>query len=237
MSRSFSGNYNSIKQEEYDNKSSEEIHSFDVVLSLEEIELVRDDGESNRSSKVGSEFMIDYSNEFVTHESRDELIWWARDVRRINGLVIVVKKSDVSGTHRKKPRLTLACERSGYYRDTRKNTRPKGKKLKLTGTKKCDCPFLLKAIKLDTNDDWTLIVICGVHNHPVAVCLEGHSYSGRLSHEETSLLVDMSKSMVRASEILVTLKQHNSENVSTMKTIYNAHQRHKVFEKVGRSEM
>ncbi|CAL5330385.1 unnamed protein product [Camellia sinensis] len=93
------GNYNSIKREEYDNKSSEEIHSLDVVLSSEEIGLVKDDGESNRSNKVGSEFIIDYSNEFMTHEifkSRDELIRWAHDVGRRNGLVIVVKKSDAA---------------------------------------------------------------------------------------------------------------------------------------------
>ena len=66
-----------------------------------------------------------------------------------------MKKSGAGGTHRKKPRLTFACERSGCYRDTRKNIRPKEKKLKLTSTKKCDCSFLLKAKKLDTNDDWT----------------------------------------------------------------------------------
>ena len=152
-------------------------------------------------------------------------------------MVIVVKKPYMGGTHRKKPRLTLTCEWSGCYRDTRKNIRPKEKKLKLTGTKKCDSSFLLKAKKLDTNDDWTLIVICGMHNHPAAVCLEGHSYARRLSHKETSLLVDMSNSNVQPRELLVTLKQRNSENVSTMKTIYNARQRHKVFEKAWRSEM
>ncbi|XP_028062840.1 uncharacterized protein LOC114266157 [Camellia sinensis] len=67
--------------------------------------------------------------------------------------------------------------------------------------------------------------------------LEGHSYVGRLSHEETSLLVDMSKSMVRSSEILVTLKQHDDANASTMKTMYNAHHRYKVAEKARRSQM
>ncbi|XP_028097183.1 uncharacterized protein LOC114297035 [Camellia sinensis] len=69
--------------------------------------------------------------------------------------------------------------------------------------------------KLATNDDWILIVVCGVHNHPAAEYLEGHSYAGRLSYEETSLLVDMSKSM----------------------TIYNARHRYKVAEKAGRSQM
>ncbi|XP_028100558.1 uncharacterized protein LOC114299930 [Camellia sinensis] len=60
---------------------------------------------------------------------------------------------------------------------------------------------------------------------------------GRLYEEETSLLVDMSKSMVRPKEILVTLKQNDALNVTTMKTIYNAHHRNNVIEKAGRSQM
>ncbi|KAL7233194.1 hypothetical protein ACSBR1_016928 [Camellia fascicularis] len=119
--------------EEEDNNSSE----TDVPLG----------DASTRGSKVDSELVMDYSNEFVTHE-----------------------KSDGGGIRGRKPRLSLACERSGSYRDTRKNSRPKTKKARLTEY------------------------------------LEGHSYAGRLSREETSLLVDMSKSMVRPSEILVTLK-------------------------------
>ena len=95
----------------------------------------------------------------------------------------------------------------------------------------------MKCKKLATNDDWSLIVVCGVHTHPAADYLEGHSYAGRLSHEETSLLVNMSKSMVRLSEILVTLKQRDDANASTMKTIYNARHRYKVAEKAGRSQM
>ncbi|KAL7228955.1 hypothetical protein ACSBR2_007619 [Camellia fascicularis] len=91
--------------------------------------------------------------------------------------------------------------------------------------------------KLATNDDWILMVVCGVYNLPVAEYLEGHSYARRLSHEETSLLVDMSKSMVQPSEILVTLKQRDDANASIIKTIYNAHHRYKVAEKVRRSQM
>ncbi|XP_028081087.1 uncharacterized protein LOC114282577 [Camellia sinensis] len=47
----------------------------------------------------------------------------------------------------------------------------------------------------------------------------------------------MSKSMVRPSEILVTLKQRDDANASTMKTIYNARHRYKVAENAGRSQM
>ncbi|XP_034218932.1 uncharacterized protein LOC117630298 [Prunus dulcis] len=45
---------------------------------------------------------------------------------------------------------------------------------------------------------------------------------GRLSEEENALLVDMSKSLVKSRDILVTLKDRDAMNVSTMKTIYNA---------------
>ncbi|XP_028126176.1 protein FAR-RED ELONGATED HYPOCOTYL 3-like [Camellia sinensis] len=184
--------------------------------------------EDNNSSETGVPLIF---------KSRDELIRWARQVRRRNGFVIVVQKSDGGGIRDRKPRLCLACERSGSYRNTQKNSRPRKKKARLIGTKKCECPFLLKGKKLATNDDWILIVVCGVHNHPAAEYFEGHSYAGRLSHEETSLLVDMSKSMVRPSEILVILKQRDDANASTMKTIYNACHRYKVAEKAGRSQM
>ncbi|KAL7246182.1 hypothetical protein ACSBR2_001335 [Camellia fascicularis] len=64
-------------------------------------------------------------------------------------------------------------------------------------------------------------VACGMHNYAPAKHFEGHSFARRLFEEETSLLVDMSKSMVRPKEILVTLKQKDALNVTTMKTIYD----------------
>ena len=77
-----------------------------------------------------------------------------------------------------------------------------------------------------------LEVICGVHNHVPAEYFEGHSYVGRLSHTETSLLVDLSKSMVRPKDMLSTLKKRDPTNTTTMKAIYNARQKHRVIEKL-----
>ena len=55
---------------------------------------------------------------------------WARDTGKRNGLVIVTVTSD-NGVNGRTPRLTLGCERSGYYRDRRKNkdksVQPKGR--------------------------------------------------------------------------------------------------------------
>ena len=98
----------------------------------------------------------------------------------------------------------FGCERSGTHKRT--SIKKKGLKTSANGTKKCGCPFALRMRKLDTVDDWMLMVICGVYNHLNVEHLEGHSFAGRLSMYETSLLVDMSKSLVRPKDILSTLK-------------------------------
>lgn len=154
-------------------------------------------------------------------------------------MVIIITRSD-KGEDGKKARITLGCERSGTYRHAsllqiEDNT--VNKKRRLTGTKKCGCPFLLRGIKLPIDDEWMLQVDCGVHNHPAADNLEGHSYAGRLSQEESLLLMDMSRSLVRPKEILHAIKQKNADNKTTMKTIYNVRQRSRVIEKAGRSQM
>ena len=113
----------------------------------------------------------------------------------------------------------FGCERSGTHRGT--SIKKKGLKTRACGTKKCGCPFALRGRKLDTADDWMLIVICEVHNHPVVEHLEGHSYTGRLFKDKTSLLVDVSKSLVRPKDILSILKQRDVLNITIMKTIYN----------------
>ena len=128
--------------------------------------------------------------------SRDALIGWVRDIGKRNGLVIVTLTSD-NGAGGRAPRLKLGWERGGKYRDRRKNKEkplPEGKG-RQTGTKKCECPFLLKGLR--RGDGWVIEVSCGVHNHPAANSMEGHSFAGRLSTKETDLLLDMSKSLVK----------------------------------------
>ena len=86
-------------------------------------------------------------------------------------------------------------------------------------------PFALKDPKLTTDDDWMVTMICGVHNHPNAQHLEGHLYAGRLSEEESIVLIDMWKSLVKSRNILHTLMRRDVNNTITMKSIYNT--RHK----------
>ena len=153
-------------------------------------------------------------------------------------MVIVIRKSDKGGLRGSRPRLLFGCERGGHHKTTSKVTySDPEKRARMTGTKKCGCPFALKGQKLTNNDDWSLKVICAIHNHPAADTLEGHAYAGRLSVEENLLLVDMSKSLVRPKNILTTLKQRDPQNVTIMKTIYNTRHRYRVRERAGRSQM
>ena len=83
---------------------------------------------------------------FQIYKSRDELVEWARARGKANGFVIVIKMSDV-GVNGRKPRITLACERSGYFRPSKKVNDKNVKKREATGSKKCRCPFELKGKK------------------------------------------------------------------------------------------
>ncbi|XP_058216724.1 PKS-NRPS hybrid synthetase cheA-like [Rhododendron vialii] len=135
--------------------------------------------------------------------------------------------------------MRFSCERSGKYRSFVKKVDGKEvavkKRVRSTGTKKCECPFELKAVK--GNDGWTVSVHNGTHNHPPAVYLEGHSYAGRLSAEQTSTVVDLSVALVKPREILTHLKVQDPENVTSIKTVYNVQQKYRVIEKAGKSQM
>ena len=65
-------------------------------------------------------------------------------------------------------------------------------------------------------------LICAIHNHELVKLLVGHPYVGRLIKDEKTIIVDMTKSMVKSRNILLMLKEHNVNSCTTMKQIYNA---------------
>ena len=103
--------------------------------------------------------------------------------------------------------------------------------------KKCSCQFTLKGRKLATDDKGMVIVVCGVHNYPKALHLNGHSFAGRFFEEEENFLIDMSKSLVKSRNILRTLQERDVHDTTTMKSIYNARAKFKVTEMGGQSQM
>ncbi|XP_038711745.1 uncharacterized protein LOC120005936 [Tripterygium wilfordii] len=103
--------------------------------------------------------------------SRKSLIEWVQNTGRNLGFVIVIKRSEIGGFGRRH-KFLLKCDRGGTYNSKKTSTR-------LTGTKKRDCPFRAKGMKLNTYDDWMVRVLCGVHNHFAALYIEDHSYVGK----------------------------------------------------------
>ncbi|XP_028110735.1 uncharacterized protein LOC114309228 [Camellia sinensis] len=194
---------------------------------MEELQTYGSSNSSNGDSKISDEKIFD---------NKDELLTLVHDIGRINDFKIIIRMLDYGGG-RKRPKIYLTCERSGKYRVCKKLKDGSKDLLRQTGMKKCECPFDLRAYKSKTNDEWTLNVVCKLHNHLAVKHLQGHSYARRLSTNEKSLLVNMSKSLERPKEILITLKQRDALNMSTMKTVYNVRNRCRVLQKAGRFQM
>ena len=51
-----------------------------------------------------------------------------------------------------------------------------------------DYPFKLYGIKLATDDEWGVKVVCGYHNHMPAKQLKSHSFASQLSKKEITIM-------------------------------------------------
>ena len=52
--------------------------------------------------------------------------------------------------------------------------------------------------------------------------LVGHPYAGQLTKDKKIIIADMTRSMVKPRNILLTLKEHNANSYTTIKQIYKA---------------
>ncbi|KAJ1443279.1 PKS-NRPS hybrid synthetase [Sesbania bispinosa] len=75
--------------------------------------------------------------------------------------------------------------------------------------------FVVVIVRSDAggNGRKTTLVLGCERSGKVAENLEGHVYAGRLNVDELSLVNDMTKNMVKPRNILLTLKEHNKDNV------------------------
>jgi len=92
----------------------------------------------------------------------------------------------------------------------------------MTSTKKCGCPFKLRAKPVLRGEGWMVNLICETHNYALAKLFTRHPYVGWLTEDEKIIISDMTKSMVKPKNIFLTLKEHNANNYTTMKQVYNA---------------
>ena len=80
-------------------------------------------------------------------------------------------------------------------------------------------------------------LICETHNHAFAKSFTEYPYVGRLTKDEKIIIGDMTKSMVKPKNILLTLKQHSTNNCTTMKQVYNVRYAYRFSIKGSNSEM
>ncbi|KAH1226202.1 PKS-NRPS hybrid synthetase [Glycine max] len=175
----------------------------------------------NAESCGANEPPVDCSDAFKTSqmfECREDVLRWAQSVAHENGFVAVILRSDTNtGSRGRTTFVLIGCERSGEYKCKKKEFIRRD-----TGTRKCGCPFKLRCKPVVGGEGWMVKLICGVHNHELAKSLVRHPYAGRLTKAEKTLIADMTKSMVKPRNILLTLKEHNVNSCTTIKQIYNA---------------
>ncbi|KAL5131837.1 hypothetical protein HKD37_12G034639 [Glycine soja] len=68
----------------------------------------------------------------------------------------------------------------------------------------------LRAKPVVGGEGWMMNLTCGSHNNELAKSLVGYPYAGRLTKDEKIIVADMTKSMVKPRNILLTLKEHNN---------------------------
>ncbi|KAL5126092.1 putative protein FAR1-RELATED SEQUENCE 10 [Glycine soja] len=172
---------------------------YDFAMSQE----VHMDYDYDNQEECGvNEPHVDCSNAFNTSQvfaTRDDVFQWARTIAHENGFVAVIMRSDTE---------SVAEEENSLQ--------------KKPGSRKCGCPFRLRGKPVHGGEGWMVKLICGIHNHELAKSLVGHPYVGRLTKEEKKIIADMTKSMVKVKNILLTLKEHNADSCTTIKQIYNA---------------
>ncbi|KAL5159648.1 hypothetical protein HKD37_15G043935 [Glycine soja] len=180
---------------------------YDSIMS-EEIHM----NEQNEDEAGVNEEHDDCSNAFNTSQvfaTQDDVLQWARFVAYEIGFVAVIMRSNTNiGMRVRTSFVLIGCEKKC------------GCPFELH--RKCRCPFKLRRKPMVGGQGWMVKLMCGRHNHEMTKSLVGHSYAGRLTKDEKTIIADMTKSMVKPRNILLTLKEQIANSCTTIKQIYNA---------------
>ncbi|KAH1227693.1 hypothetical protein GmHk_10G027866 [Glycine max] len=135
-----------------------------------------------------------------------------------NEFLVVIKRSNTqTGSRGRSSFVLIGCEKSGQYRCRKKKFVRRD-----TRSRKCGCPFKLRGKSVIGGQGWMVKLVCEIHNHELAKSLVRYPYTGRLTKDGKTIIAYMTKSMVKPRNILLTLKEHNTNSCTTIKHIYNA---------------
>ncbi|XP_056688707.1 uncharacterized protein [Spinacia oleracea] len=149
------------------------------------------------------------------------------------GVVIITSRGG-AGNGSGEAYVWLGCERSLPYR--RNNPSVQVNTKRNTGSKRCECPFRLNGKEM-VGVTWRLFVVDGNHNHDFPAYNVGRSIMSRLTKDEENKTREMTRAHVTPSQILVSIKNENKENLTTVKQIYNFRHKIRNEEMDGRSVM
>ncbi|KAH1241704.1 Protein FAR1-RELATED SEQUENCE 5 [Glycine max] len=187
---------------------------YDSIMS-EEVDM-----NDQNEDEVGVNEEHDCSNAFNISQVFaicDDVLHWARSIVYEIGFVVMIMRSNTNNGIRGRTSFVLiGCERSGQYRAKKKDLVKT-----CTSNRKCEYPFKLHAKPVVGDEGWMVKLICGSHNHELVKSVVGYSYASRLTKDEKIIVANMTKSMVKPKNILLTLKEHNVYSCTTIKQIYN----------------
>ncbi|KAD3067639.1 hypothetical protein E3N88_35519 [Mikania micrantha] len=106
-------------------------------------------------------------------------------------------------------------------------------KAKRTGSKKTGCEFELIGKYERSCGGWKLRVVNNEHNHQGAEQLGGHPYAMRLNESETRLVEQLSNQNMLPRDILAAVRDQNPDNVSNLRSIYNARRKLRAGQNTG----
>jgi hypothetical protein len=125
--------------------------------------------------------------------------------------------------------LILGCDKGGKYDSSGSST--------TSASKKCNCPFKIRATPSTDGSGWKVHVKCGVHNHGLPDQYAGHPRKARLTADETKRVEDLTKCKVAPRNIVLDLKRQNPESVVDAKLIYRKRNMLQKQERGHRTEM
>ncbi|XP_076892022.1 uncharacterized protein LOC143543633 [Bidens hawaiensis] len=164
-------------------------------------------------------FFVEYGYFFAIEQvfmCFDELKQWAYNTGLNNSYVIVTQRSktNVAGN---KNKVFLRCDRGGVC---------KGKTdVRLAGTKKINYTFQFIAKYHKEEDGWKLKVVCGTHNNPSAIYMEGREFAKMLNPEQKVLVKDLTNQNVDPQKIISIMRKQDPRCASTVKNVYNEQHR------------
>ncbi|CAG8731240.1 8930_t:CDS:2, partial [Gigaspora rosea] len=144
------------------------------------------------------------------YTTKKDILNAVQEIAQFSGFAVTTKSSGHRHFH-------IQCKRGGQPRNTSNLTADTRQKKKMS--KRCGCPYLLKAVPRDSK--WKVVEVINRHNHPKAKNARVFHEHRRLTHEAKRTAVQMLKAGAKPSAIYEAIRDENGEPTATRRDILN----------------